>query len=133
MKIFDWIVKHKYPIMVGMFFLVCFLCLWFVLQGLRKDHSLDMVKQELKLKEENRLLLEEKEKAWEQVIKEKDQSIFVLKVRDSLVQQNILVLNSQLDKLSNQYNAKAKIINTYGSDDLREYFRNLPRQPDNDY
>lgn len=133
MKLFNLIARYKYPIMVGLCFLFGFLCIWFVVQGLRKDHSLDMVKQELKLKEENRLQIEQERKAWEQMIRERDESIYALKIRDSLAQQNVLILNSQLDKLSNQYNAKAKVINGYGSDDLREFFRSLPKQPDNDY
>jgi hypothetical protein len=133
MKFFENIVKYKYPIMVGLCFLLGAICVVLVIQGMKKDHSLDMTKQRLELKEESRLQIEKMREPLEQIIQQKDRDNFILQVRDSLAQQNVLILNTQLDKLSNRYNEKAKVINGYGSDDLREYFRNLPKQPDNDY
>jgi len=133
MKFFNLVAKYKYTIVVVLLFIVSLLCISFIIQGLKKDHSLDMTKQELRLKEETRLQIEKVREPLEQTIRQKDRENFMLQVRDSLAQQNVLILNSQLDNLSKRYNEKAKVINAYGSDDLQEYFRNLPKQPDNDY
>lgn len=126
MKILNWVKENKYPIMVIAFFVVVALLLLVLFQSLRKDHSLDMVKQELKLKEENRLLIEQERKAWQEVVNSKDE--FIRSQKDSL-----LVNDLKSKNLNNQYNEKAKAINNYGSNELREYFRNLPNQTDNDY
>lgn len=112
--------------MVIAFFIVVALLLFVFFQSLRKDHSLDMVKQELKLKEENRVLIEQERKAWQQIVESKDE--FIRSQKDSL-----LVNDLKSKNLNKQYNEKAKAINNYGSDELREYFRNLPNQTDNDY
>lgn len=133
MKAFDFIEKHKYKIVVCLLFIMVGVCFLLVLQGMKKDHSLELTNERLKLKEENRLQIEKQREAYEEQKRELENQNAVLRIRDSLVHENILLLNAQLDKLSNRYNEKAKIINGYGSDDLREYFRNLPKQPDNDY
>lgn len=133
MKFFNLVAKYKYPIVVVLLFIVSLLCISFIIQGLKKDHSLDMTKQELKLKEETRLQIEKERAAWQQVVNEQEINIQVLRVKDSVVQNYVFQLNDQIGNLSKKYNEKAKVINAYGSDDLREYFRNLPKQPDNDY
>ena len=133
MKFFNLVAKYKYPIVVVLLFIVSLLCISFIFQGLKKDHSLDMTKQELKLKEETRLQIEKERAAWQQVVNEQEMNIQVLRVKDSVVQNYVFQLNDQIGNLSKKYNEKAKVINAYGSDDLREYFRNLPKQPDNDY
>lgn len=133
MKFFNLVAKYKYPIVVVLLFIVSLLCISFIFQGLKKDHSLDMTKQELKLKEETRLQIEKERAAWQQVVNEQEINIQVLRVKDSVVQNYVFQLNDQIGNLSKKYNEKAKVINAYGSDDLREYFRNLPKQPDNDY
>lgn len=133
MRYINLVARYKYPIMVGLVFLTAALCLWFVLQGLRKDHSLDMVKQELRLKEESRVQIEQLRGIYEKEIRERDMNIFALRIRDSLVQGNIAILNNQINNLSKRYNEKAKVINSLGSNDLLEYFNQLPVQPDNEY
>jgi len=133
MKFFNLVAKYKYPIVVALLFIVSLLCISFIFQGLKKDHSLDMTKQELRLKEETRLQIEKERAAWQQVVNEQEMNIQILRVKDSVVQNYVFQLNEQIDNLSKRYNEKAKVINAYGSDDLREYFRNLPKQPDNDY
>jgi len=133
MKFFNLVAKYKYPIVVVLLFIVSLLCISFIIQGLKKDHSLDMTKQELRLKEETRLQIEKERAAWQQVVNEQEMNIQILRVKDSVVQNYVFQLNEQIDNLSKRYNEKAKVINAYGSDDLREYFRNLPKQPDNDY
>lgn len=133
MKFFNLVAKYKYPIVVVLLFIVSLLCISFIFQGLKKDYSLDMTKQELRLKEETRLQIEKERSAWQQVVNEQEINIQILRVKDSVVQNYVFQLNDQIGNLSKKYNEKAKVINAYGSDDLREYFRNLPKQPDNDY
>lgn len=112
--------------MVAAFCLVVLLLAIVFFQSLKKDHSLDMVKQELKLKEENRVLIEQERKAWQEVVNSKDE--YIRSQKDSL-----LVNDTKSKNLNKQYNDKAKQINSFGSDELRDYFRNLPNQTDNDY
>jgi len=122
----NWISKNKFPLIVAAFIAVVFLLAIVFVGSLKKDHSLDMVKQELKLKEENRLLIEKEREAWQVLVDSKDE--FIRSQKDSL-----LVNDLKGKNLNKQYNEKAKAVNTFGSDELRDYFRNLPNQTDNDY
>lgn len=133
MKLFNWIQKHKYPIMVVLFFTVVLLLLLTIWQAFKKDHSLDMVKQQIKLEEKARQQIIENRQQWETLVQEKDKQIQYLSIRDSLYQQNISVINNQLDRLKNTYHEKTKVINSFGSTELLDYFRNLPEQPGNEY
>jgi len=121
-----WISKNKFPLMVAAFCVVVILLAIVFVGSLKKDHSLDMTRQELKLKEENRLLIEKERGAWQVLIDSKDE--FIRSQKDSL-----LVNDLKGKNLNKQYNEKAKAVNTFGSDELRDYFRNLPNQTDNDY
>ena len=133
MKLFNWIQKNKYPLMVTAFFIVLLFLIVIFIQSLKKDHSLDMVKQELKLKEESRVLIEKERTGWEQLVKTKDEQIITLQIRDSLINENNIIIENRLQSLPKQYNEKANKITSYGSADLLEYFNNLPAAPDNDY
>lgn len=119
--------------MVVLFFAVCLLLLMVLFQSFKKDHSLDLVKQQIKLEEQARKQIQETRAQWEQIDREKDRQIQYGLIRDSMAQVNTAILYEQLNKLPNRYNEKAKIINTYVNADLYEYFRNLPEQPDNEY
>lgn len=125
MKVLTWIEKNKYPIMVAAFFLVVALLLYVFFQSLKKDHTLDMTRQELKLKEENRLQIEKERAAWQALVDSKDE--FIRAQEDSL-----LINDLKGKNLNKQQHEKFKAINNYGSDELRDYFRNL-RPTDNDY
>lgn len=122
--------KYKYQLLL---FVVSALCLYFFLQSLNKDHSLDLVKQKINLEEKARQEIIDTRKYWEDIVTEKNKQIQYGILRDSFSQVNTLLLYDQLNKLPNKYNEKVKAITNYGSDELREYFRNLPKQPDNDY
>lgn len=122
--------KYKYQLLL---FVVSALCLYFFLQSINKDHSLDLVKQKINLEEKARQEIIDTRKYWEGIVTEKNKQIQYGILRDSFSQVNTLLLYDQLNKLPNKYNEKVKAITNYGSDELREYFRNLPKQPDNDY
>ncbi len=125
MKISKWVKDNKTELWIAAFCVVVILLAIVFFQSLKKDHSLDMVKQELKHEEEKRVLIEQIRNVYEEVIDKKDE--FIRSQKDSL-----LVNDLKSKNLNKQYNDKTKIINTYGSNELREYFRNL--QPtDNDY
>lgn len=130
MKILQWISRYKYQLLL---IVATGLCLYFFLQSLQKDHTLDLTVQKNKLLEEARVREEKNRVQWENIINEKDKQIQYGLLRDSFSQANTTVLYDQLKQLPNKYNEKAKAINNYGSDELRDYFRNLPKQPDNDY
>jgi len=125
MKISKWVKDNKTELWIAAFCVVVILLAIVFFQSLKKDHSLDMVKLELKLEEEKRVLIEQIRSEHQKVVDEKDE--FIRSQKDSL-----LVNDLKGKNLNKQYNDKTKIINTYGSNELREYFRNL--QPtDNDY
>lgn len=133
MKALDFIKKYKSLLLAGLFALLSILIVYYLLQSLAKDHSIEMVKQELRLKEENRLLIEQERATWTDMVIQQAKNIEALIRKDSLLQNSVLQLNYKLDNLSKRYNEKAKIINAYSSDDLLQYFKSLPEQPDNDY
>lgn len=133
MKLFNWIRKYKYPIVVILLFVTIAVCVFMYVQALKSDHSLDRVKLEMKLKEDARLQLEKERAAWQQIVNQQTINIQVLRAKDSVVQLYITDLNYRIDNLPKQYNEKAKAINNFSDVDLQQYFNQLPVQPDNDY
>ena len=133
MKLFNWIRKYKYPIVVILLFVTIAICVFMSIQALKSDHSLDKVKLEMKLKEDARLQLEKERAAWQQIVNQQTINIQVLRAKDSVVQLYITDLNYRIDNLPKQYNEKAKAINNFSDADLQQYFNQLPVQPDNDY
>lgn len=130
MKVAAILNKYKYQILL---FIVSGLCLYFFLQSLQKDHSLELTVQKNKLLEEARIREEKSRVEWEKIVSEKNKQIQYGIIRDSFSQINTAIMYEQLNKLPTKYNEKFKAINNYGSDELRDYFRSLPKQPDNDY
>jgi len=128
-----WIQKNKYPLMVTAFFIVVALLIWVFIRSIEKDHTLDLVKQEIKLKEQAREQIQAEREQKELVVAMYSDSIRKLQSRDINLINQVINLNNQIDNLSKKYHEKATVINTYGSDDLLNYFRSLPKQPDNDY
>lgn len=125
-----WLGKHKYPLMVTAFFIVVILFLWVLFKSLQKDHSLDLVKQELKFKEKERVEIQKEREYWVGIVKSQDENIRSLIQKDSLLIGNVGKVNNQLDNLSKKANDKNKAINNFGSNDLLQYFNSLPKQSD---
>lgn len=125
-----WLNKNKYPLMVTAFFIVVILFLWTLFKSFNKDHSLDLVKQELRFKEEKRLEIQKEREYWVGIVKSQDENIRSLIQKDSALIGNVGKVDSKLDNLSKKANDKNKAITNYGSPDLLDYFNNLPKQPD---
>ena len=125
-----WLGKHKYPLMVTAFFIVVILFLWVLFKSLQKDHSLDLVKQELKYKEKERVEIQKEREYWVGIVKSQDEQIKSLIQKDSILIGNVGKVNNQLDNLSKKANDKNKAINNFGSNDLLQYFNSLPKQSD---
>jgi len=132
MKIIPWAKLNKYKI--G-FVLALVLCLHFFIQGLKKDHTLEMVNQKIELKEEARKQIQDERASWQTVVAEKDDQIKSVLQKDSALQQSILIINKQIDKISTKeyVQSKTKVFDTYNSNDIQQYYDALPDQPDNDY
>lgn len=128
MKFFNWIAQHKYPLMVTAFFLMVALLLYIFLQSLKKDHTMDLVKQQMILIEERNKAVQQERETLNAVIKTKDDSIQSLRLRYSIVKANITAIDSAISKLPVKYNEKAKIINGYSNTELLQYYLNLPVQ-----
>jgi len=132
MKALNWIKENKYPLMLAGFFLMALIVVLLIFQALRKDHSLDLVKQELKLKEESNRQQQQLRAQFTDEIKTKDEYILIQKIQDSILQARGLVIDYKIDQLPKKYNEKTKIIDSYSDNDLLNYFNNLPDQS-NDY
>lgn len=133
MKVFNLIRKYKYQLSIAGLFLLSFMVIYLFIQGLKKDHTLDMVKLELKLKEDARNEIIKLRQVWEVREKELDAQIYTLHIKDSLIAINNLMIDNRLNSLPKKYNEKAKEINTLDDAGLLNYFNNLEPQPDNDY
>jgi hypothetical protein len=133
MKAGDWIIKNKYPIMVVAFFIVVLLLVLVFINGMKKDHTLDLVKMEMKLKEDARLQIQKERNYWQDMVDSKDKAIYQLQVRDSLIDANNIIIDNRLQGLPKKYNENADKINHYNDADLLDYFNKLPVQSDNDY
>lgn len=133
MKVFNWIKLYKYQLSVFGLFLLAFIIIFLFIQSLKKDHTLDMVKMEIKLKEENRQEIIKVRTELELTQKALDAQIYTLHIKDSLVAINDLLINNRLAALPKKYNEKATQINNFSDADLLDYFNKLPAQPNNDY
>lgn len=133
MKVFNLIKKYKYQLSIVGIFLLSFLVIYLFIQGLKKDHTLDLVKLEMKLKEDARQEIIKLRQVWEVREKELDVQIYTLHIKDSLIAINNLLIDNRLNSLPKKYNEKAKEINTLDDVGLLNYFNNLEPQPTNDY
>lgn len=133
MKVFNLIKKYKYQLSVVGIFLLSFLVIYLFIQGLKKDHTLDLVKLEMKLKEDARQEIIKLRQVWEVREKELDVQIYTLHIKDSLIAINNLLIDNRLNSLPKKYNEKAKEINTLDDVGLLNYFNNIEPQPNNDY
>lgn len=133
MKVFNLIKKYKYQLSIVGIFLLSFLVIYLFIQGLKKDHTLDLVKLEMKLKEDARQEIIKLRQVWEVREKELDVQIYTLHIKDSLIAINNLLIDNRLNSLPKKYNEKAKEINTLDDVGLLNYFNNIEPQPNNDY
>lgn len=133
MKIFNWIEKHKYPLMVIAFFVAVIFCLIIFFQSLKKDHTIDMAKYQLKTMEETRVQIEAAREPLLKTIAEKDKEIADWKVRDFEAKNAISELSNRIDNLPKKQYEKIQAVNNFSDADLQQYFNNLPVQSDNDY
>lgn len=133
MKVFNLIKKYKYQLSIFGIFLLSFLVIYLFIQGLKKDHTLDLVKLEMKLKEDARQEIIKLRQVWEVREKELDVQIYTLHIKDSLIAINNLLIDNRLNSLPKKYNEKAKEINTLDDVGLLNYFNSLEPQPTNDY
>lgn len=129
MKIFNLIAKYKYSIMVGLCFLLAGVCVLLVLQGMKRDHTYEMMILRNELREEkNREMQQLRSVLLQKDITSREQAR-MYEISDSIVKANsehldrqILLLKSQRD---NSYE-RNKAIDAYGSDELHKYYESLP-------
>jgi hypothetical protein len=133
MKVFKLITKYKYQLSIAGIFILSFLVIYLFIQGLKKDHTLDLVKLEMKLKEDARQEIIKLRQVWEVRERELDTQIYTLHIKDSLIAINNLIIDNRLNSLPKKYNEKAKEINTLDDVGLLDYFNKLEPQPNNDY
>lgn len=136
MKAITWIQTNKFSIAVTIILGMAALCLYFFFQGLKKDHSLELVKQQIQLKEEARKQIIEVRNQWQAIADQQGRTIMALQVRDSVLTAMAAANNNYIQKISNKEYAKGKIqsVDNYSDTDLRQYIISLPAVPEpNDY
>lgn len=134
-KILDWGKKNKFSILLGLFVVLVILFLYTMFQSLKKDHSMELTTQTLKLKEESRLKDEKMINELTGILKGMNDNFRYLIAKDSSVAVSISQMNERINelKISKQYHEKIKAIDTYNNAQLLQYLRDLPKFPDNDY
>jgi hypothetical protein len=133
MKLFNLIKKYKYQLSIAGLFLLGFIIIYLFIQGLKKDHTLDLVKLEMKLKEDARNEIIKLRQVWEVREKELDAQIFTLHIKDSLIAVQNIIIDNRLNNLPKKYNEKAKEIDNLMDGDLLDYFNKIEPQPNNEY
>lgn len=133
MKFFNWIKTYKYQFSIAGLFILAFLVIHLFIQGLKKDHTLDLVKLEMKLKEDARQEIIKLRQVWEIKEKELDAKIYTLHIKDSLIAINNLIIDNRLNSLPKKEHEKFKEIDNLMDGDLLDYFNNIAPQPNNDY
>lgn len=99
------------------------------LKSFKKDHTIDRMRQELKLKEQERQDIIHDRSLLQASLDSNRQNIRALNTSDSLLQVSIGQFNKRIDKINSVTNERIKAIDHYSSDQLQQYFRELP----NDY
>lgn len=136
MKILNWIQKNKYPITVVGFFIAVGLCLLFLFQGLKKDHSLDLVRQQLQIKEESRKQIIELRNQYQAMSDKYSREIITMQIRDSFLNVKAINNNNIIQSISKpEYEReKIKVVDNFNDTELSDYFNSLPKvQEPNDY
>jgi len=130
MKALLFLQKNKYQI--G-FFIMAGLCIYFLLQGVKKDHSFELFKQEIKYQEAARQQIIKERQPLEAKIQEQIKTIIELKVKDSLVALQANAVENRIKEISKPQYVKEKIkaVENLNGNDLLNYITNLPEP--NDY
>ena len=133
MKALSWINKNKFPLLATAFLIVAGILLYNFIQGMKKDHSIDLVMQELKIKEQARQDIISERQKWIEVIAKSNDNITQLIRNDSTLIARIAQNNKQAAQIQTQYHEKIKVVDHYNTNDLLQYYNALPEEPDNDY
>lgn len=126
----SWLNKYKYQVIIAIL-IIAVLYLFF--QGIKKDHTLDLIKLEIKLKEDARQEIIKLRAVYENKEKELDAKIYILHIKDSLIALQNILIDNRLNSLPKKYNEKATEINNLNDADLLDYFNKIEPQPNNEY
>lgn len=126
----SWLNKYKYQFIIAIL-IIAVLYLFF--QGIKKDHTLDLIKLEIKLKEDARQEIIKLRAVYENKEKELDAKIYILHIKDSLIALQNILIDNRLNSLPKKYNEKATEINNLNDADLLDYFNKIEPQPNNEY
>ena len=132
-QVTSWVQKNKYGLSVAGLFLLSFIIIYLFFQSLKKDHTLDMVRMEIKLKEESRAEIIKMRSVLEQTEKQLDTQIYTLHIKDSLVALSNLIIDNRLANLPKKQYEKVKQIDNLSDAELLNYFNKIEPQPNNDY
>lgn len=132
MKIINQIQRHKFNILLTAFIAVIVLCVWFFIQGLKKDHSLDNYKLQHRLLEDTRKEIEKIRVPYEAIIAEQEKQITILYLRDSVLAVHAADIQSKIKYIESPKYVKEKLqpVNNYTDADLQQYFNNLQPMPE---
>lgn len=129
----SWVERNKYQLSVLGLFLLSFIIIYLFFQSMKKDHTLDMVRMEIKLKEESRQEILKLRSVHEQTEKQLEVQIYTFHIKDSLVALNNILIDNRLASLPKKEHEKVKEIDNLNDADLLDYFNKIEPQPNNDY
>lgn len=128
MKIINQIQRHKFGILLTAFIAVVLLCIYFIITGIRKDHSLDLVLQKMELKEEARVQLEKQRKELQLESELKIEKIQSFLKSDSSTAINTIPITKKINNILSKEYAKSKTdpITNFTATELEQFYDNLP-------
>lgn len=129
-QIMDLLNKYKFHI------IIVALGLWVVhlmLKGLKKDHSLDLVHQEIKFQKAAEEKIIQLRAVYDSQAVSLSRQILVMQIRDSLLATKVTQTSNQIRYISTPEYVKQKTqaVDNFSDADLQHYFNSLPSP--NDY
>lgn len=122
-------------ILAGVILILLIIVANIFLKSLKKDHTLELMQQKNKALEEERLVLIKSRDTLQAELKKSTVIIYdLLHNVDSVTVRNIENIYKKIDRLKLTNYENNKVIDGFGSDELLEYYRNIPDpNKSNDY
>lgn len=125
--------KYKFEVALAGNIMMLLLVVYLFFNAIKKDHTLELYKLEMLMKEKAREAIIQERRSWEDKELQLNIQITTLQIKDSLLALQTQIIDNRLAGLPKKYNEKAKEIDNLMDGDLLDYFNKLEPQPNNDY
>lgn len=128
-----WINQNKFFLAVCVIALLAYFCFRFFMQSIRTDHSMELFKQKMEYREQERQAVIKERQAWEQFSLEQTKQIITLQIRDSILSVQASAIEQKIYNINKPEYVKQKIkeVQNLDADGMLDYIRRLPEP--NDY